>query len=312
MAAARVVVAGAVVAVLVLVVRDQGADLQHEVGRLSIASALGALALGLAAVGVSLFSWRFALAAVGARLPVRACIEVFFPSQLGKYLPGSVWPVVAQAQLGQRHGVSRTRMAAGSLLALGLSVVVASLLGAVLLPVLAGHGGTGRGAAVAVVVVVLVGVAVLHPRVLGPTLEWVLRRLRGEPVGTPDGRQILQSAAASAASWLLFGAHAAVLAHGLGGSGRAQLVALFGMPLASAAGVIVVFAPAGAGVRESVLVLLLRGRLGVEGATALVLLSRGLLAAADVIAAALGGLLRLAHRRDSRTPLGAPVQDRES
>jgi hypothetical protein len=304
--AARAAVALAVAAVLALVVHDQGADLRRELGRLSLANAAAALALGLAGVAMSLLSWRSALAALGARLPLRACAEVFFPSQLGKYLPGSVWPLVAQVQLGQRFGVARTRMAAGSLLALGLSVVVASLMGAVLLPVLAGHGDADRVVAVAVVVVVVVGLAFLHPRILGPVLDRALRLLRRDPVGTPDGREIVRAVAASALSWLLFGAHVAVLAHGLGGSGRAVLIALFGMPLASAAGVIVVIAPAGAGVRETILVLLLRGRLGVEAATALVLLSRGLLTVADVLAAACGGLLRLAHRGGSRPPTGAP------
>lgn len=308
-ASVRILVAVAVLAALVLVVRDQGAGLRHELGRVPPADLVGALALGLAAVWFSLLSWRAALAAVGARLPVLACVRVFLPSQLGKYLPGSVWPVVAQSQLGQRYGIARTRMATGSLLALGLSVVVASAIGAVLLPLLAGSGDTGLALTVVLAAAVVVGAACLHPRVLGPLLDRVLRLLRRPPVGRLDGREIARAAGAAAVAWLLFGAHAALLTYGLGGRGLAPVIAVIGLPLSSAAGILVVLAPAGAGVRETVLVLLLRGRLGTEAATALVLLSRGLLAAADLLAAAVGaGTDGLMRRREGPRPAPRPVE----
>src|SRR5919202_314074 len=43
--------------------------------------------------------------AAAARRPVAAGARVFFLGQLGKYLPGSLWPVMAQMELGRDHQV---------------------------------------------------------------------------------------------------------------------------------------------------------------------------------------------------------------
>jgi hypothetical protein len=63
------------------------------------------------------------------------------------------------------------------------------------------------------------------------------------------------------------------------------------MALAVAAGILFIPAPAGAGLRELVLVLVLKGDLGAGGALALVVASRVLLVIADVVLAALGAAI---------------------
>jgi len=58
----------------------------------------------------------------GLEIPV-AWLEgsgVFFVTQLGKYIPGSVWPVMAQMELGRRWGAPRRTMLSANILLLAL------------------------------------------------------------------------------------------------------------------------------------------------------------------------------------------------
>ncbi len=41
---------------------------------------------------------------LGSPLPPAGSLRVFFLGQLGKYVPGSVWPAVAQMELGRDYG----------------------------------------------------------------------------------------------------------------------------------------------------------------------------------------------------------------
>ncbi|NTV38669.1 MAG: UPF0104 family protein, partial [Demequinaceae bacterium] len=68
-----------------------------------------AFATGLAfvALGFNTLSWRAVMRSVGLEAPLREASGVFLVSQAGKYVPGAVWPVVAQAEFAQAHGVSR-------------------------------------------------------------------------------------------------------------------------------------------------------------------------------------------------------------
>ena len=67
---------------------------------------LAALALSMAAVAMSFVIWRGTMAVLGSRVPVRVGARMFFVGQLGKYLPGSVWPVVAQMRMGRDAAVA--------------------------------------------------------------------------------------------------------------------------------------------------------------------------------------------------------------
>jgi hypothetical protein len=77
---------------------------------------VGSLGLALLTVLAGLFTsflgWRAVLADYGGRLPLAGGLRVFFLSQLGKYLPGSIWPAVAQMELGREYKVPRRVSAA--------------------------------------------------------------------------------------------------------------------------------------------------------------------------------------------------------
>src|SRR5262245_64481590 len=49
--------------------------------------------------------WKHCLAALGSPVSSAAAREIFFPAQVGKYLPGSVWPFLAQMKFARERGV---------------------------------------------------------------------------------------------------------------------------------------------------------------------------------------------------------------
>jgi uncharacterized membrane protein YbhN (UPF0104 family) len=259
---------------------------------------LGSLALALVAVGMSFLLWRGVLDLLGSPVPVRTAARIFFVAQLGKYLPGSLWPVVAQMRMGKEAGIPRQRIALAFALTLGLSVVWGLLIGLLGLPALV-TGGEGHLAWA--LLVVPLGVLLLLPRPLNWVLDRGLRLLRRPGLEQPlPGRAVVVGSAWTVAFWVVFGLHVWLLAVGVGADPLVALpVAIGGFALAFSVGPLLVVLPAGAGVREAALVVLLSPVLGVAPATAVALTSRGVLMVTDGLLAVGAGVL--APRR--RTPV---------
>jgi len=241
---------------------------------------LGSLALALAGVWMSFELWRGTLAALGSPVARRPAARLFFVAQLGKYLPGSVWPVVAQMRMGRELGIPRQRTALAFLLTLGLSVLVGMLVGLAALPALLRAEGSGVLWGLLALPVLL---ALLVPTVLNNLLERGLRLLRRPGLDAPlAGRDIAQALLWSIAFWVVYGGHVWLLAVGMGADPLEALpVAIGGFAIAFSIGPLLVVLPAGAGVREAVLVVLLAGILTTPEATAVALTSRGVLMLTD-------------------------------
>lgn len=252
-----------------------------DIGPLAI---VGGLAAVLVAMVASMQVWRVLLAGLGSPLPVRAAARVVFVGQLGKYLPGSVWPVLAQMELGTAHRVPRRRSATASVLTMLVSLLGGLLTALVTLPFVAG-ATPYRWAFLAAPLLL----AALHPRVLNPVLDRLLRLAKRPALEQPlTGRSIAVALGWSLASWVLYGVQIWLCAARLGvADGRVMLLAVGGFAFAWSVGFIVVFAPAGAGVRDVLLVAVLGPVLGVGGATAIAVVSRILMTVGDLATAAI-------------------------
>lgn len=233
-------------------------------------------------------TWRAALADLGSRLPLAVVGRIFFVGQLGKYLPGSVWPMVMQAELGSDHGVARRRTAATTVFALllsicsGLAVVLATL------PFVPDVVPPGFAWVVLLVVPLIV---VLHPALLGHLLDRGLRLVGREPL---DRHTSVRGTAAAllwaASSWLCAGVQVWALAVPLGAPLTVRTLALGagGYALAWVVGFVVVVAPAGAGAREVALAAVLATVLDAGAVVVVVLISRVLFTVTDVALAGIG------------------------
>jgi hypothetical protein len=256
---------------------------------LSFIAAVAGLACGA-------FAWRVLLADLGVPLSIRVTARVFFLGQLGKYLPGGVWQIAAQMELGREHGAGRKQVGTVAVLAMAVSLVTGLLVAVICLPLTSSRALHRAGW---LLLLLPLGIALLHPRVLGYGINRALRLVRREPLDRlPSRRGVLGAAAWSLGTWVCYGAHLYVLARPLAESGhRLPLLALGGYSLAWTVGFLVVVAPAGAGAREAVLVAALAPAMSAAAATAIAVISRLVMTGADFGYAALAGL---GSRRRSR------------
>ncbi len=280
----------AMVVAFALVLRGQWDDIVDSLGRQHWYAVLAALVLALVGVVLSFVLWRGTLAVLGSRLPPRPAARLFFVTQLGKYLPGAVWPVLAQMRLGKELGVPRQRMGLAFLLTLGLSTLVGVLVGTAALPALL--RAEGRAVLLGLLAVPLL-LALLVPAVLNALLGTGLRVLRRPGLERPlhEG-DVVRGVGSALVFWLVYGGHVWLLAVGLGADPWPALpVAIGGFAIAFSLGPLLVVLPAGAGVREAVLIVLLHAVLPTPDATAVALTSRGVLMATDGLLALGAALL---------------------
>lgn len=288
---------GTALALAVWYVLGNRAALARAAADLSATDLLLVVALGALYVWCTLLAWRAVLADLGSPLGLRRAVAVFGISQLGKYVPGGVWNIVAAAEVGAGHDVPRSRSAASMLVAVAVSVASGAAVGAVALPFVSADA---LGAWSWVVWAAPAVVVVLAPPVLNRLIGLAVRVARRGALEHPMTWGGLGRAAAwSVAGWLVAGAQLWVLctALGLPPTARTFALAAGGWALAWTAGFLFVVAPAGAGVRELVLAAVLAGALPAPAAALAVLVSRVILTVLDLLLAGVGLLVTRAIGR---------------
>ncbi|MGH3991573.1 MAG: hypothetical protein ACRDSN_03810, partial [Pseudonocardiaceae bacterium] len=194
--------------------------------------------------------------------------------------PGTVWAYVAHAKLGREHGVSASRTTAASVLFVLAHTATGAVVAGLVLPFASG-AVFGRFGWVALLAPLLL--ACLHPRLVLPVLRWLHRVLgRGTAPERVSGAAILRALGWLTVTWIGYGISMLLLLAPVTRSDTEALLApmaLGGFALAwtvgfLAAGVLVV-TPAGLGVREVALLMVLGPIVyGGGAAAAVVLLSR--------------------------------------
>jgi uncharacterized membrane protein YbhN (UPF0104 family) len=280
----------AIVLAIVAVARDRHrvSDAIGRIGGGPLAASVAAAAVGVA---VTVLLWGDVLDGLDARVPRLVAARVFFPSQLGKYLPGALWPVLAQMEFGRRRGISRRRMLSANALMLVLSLAVGLVVAALCLPT-SGPDALRRYWWTFVFLPLLV--VLLVPRVIPGLVDRIFARLGREPL---DARlpvaASLRASGWSVLNWAGLGLHVYLLARPFGASGgQAFLAATGGTALAVCAGILFIPAPAGAGIRDAVLVATLAPSIGSANALAVALVSRVILIIVDLALAGLALLIR--------------------
>lgn len=287
-----------VVALAVVALVVDGEEFLVGVRRLGVPLLLVALLFTMANVLLSAVAWRSVLADLGSVMSTRATGQVFFVGQLGKYLPGSLWHVVAQVELAADHGVSRRRSASATVVHVVIVFTTALLLGVAgfaLVPDLLPGGYRW----LAVLVVPLL--ALLWPPVLNRVLARVLAVARRPALEhTISVRGAFRTTAWAFASWLAIGVQTLLLVQRVGDipwSVRLVVLSVTAFALAWCVGFVTFISPAGAGAREAALVLMLSGVLSPGRALLVAVVSRVLMTASDL---GLAGLAIVLERRRAR------------
>jgi uncharacterized membrane protein YbhN (UPF0104 family) len=295
---ARYVVLVAVLAAVAYTLWRNWPEVSRELGRLSWTAVLASFAVGLAPPVLTMLGWRVLLSDLGTTLALPPAASVFLVGQLGKYLPGSVWTVVMQTEMGHRLHVPRRRMAVVGVIMLGLSVLGGAVVAVPAIPVFLSRDETGVSPWWGVAGVVLALVA-LWPPLLNAVIRRGLRLLRREPLEHElSGGAVLRCMAWIIGAWVFSGISVFVLARSLATdapAGTLLYVCICVYALASVLGMLAILLPAGIGLRDAVLGIGLATVMTPAAAAAVVVVARFLAVVVDVLVAGVAWLWARRH-----------------
>jgi glycosyltransferase 2 family protein len=213
------------------------------------------VAVTLAASGMIAIAlpWSDVVRVLGAGLARGEAVLLYFVGEIGKYLPGGVWPVVGRGEMAVRGGMRRPVAYSSVLFSLAVLYLAALLVAAGLLPIVLVSGGSSS-TPVLLVLLVPVGLAVLHPRVLGVVLATAARLVRRElTLELPPWSAMVTLVLRYIPAWLLIGSATWAVARALGAD-IGWVEVCFATVLSWSAGFLVAPAPGGVGVREAAFV----------------------------------------------------------
>jgi hypothetical protein len=227
----------------------------------------------LASYALLIAVWRGMLSAWGSDLPAFVATRIWFVSNLGKYVPGKVWQIVAMGAMSQQAGVPAAAAVGASLL-----IAVINILAGVAVILVTGADALSLPPVAAVGLAIAAVSVVMMPSLLPRMVRWV-GTLAGRDLTMPPLRfaVIAQTFAGCAIAWMLYGWAFQLLALGTipdaGGATR-HYIALF--TSSYIAGYVTPWAPGGLLVREGALVaqMDLYGLTTASGAFVLSLVSR--------------------------------------
>jgi glycosyltransferase 2 family protein len=229
----------------------------------------GALVLAAAGTAAGAFIWLAILRGLGVRTE-RRWVWLFFQTQLGKYIPGSVWQYAGRTAVARTHGLPVRDVAMSLPIEFVAAAIAAGATGAFLL------GWWGAAVLAAAVIVLLV----------------IERPSRVRAVAVPT---TIRTTLLFVPVWLILGASFWLCTRGLVGTPAGDLAFYIGaFAIAWLAGLVAIYAPGGIGVREAVLVVFLGGRIGAADALVVAAASRLILILVDVL---LAGIATAALRR---------------
>ncbi len=291
------------VAALVFVVRSIAAE-RTQIADAFATADLAWLVVGAvaAAVGMTAIAlpWRRVIALLGDDMPTREVVGRYYVGEIGKYLPGGVWPILGRGELAVRWGVSRVAAYGSVLLSLLALYLAAALVVTAGLPVLlAGDDGTGP---IAVVLLLPLGLLGLHPAIMRRVLDLGERLIRRPlDLPTPAWGASVGLVLRYLPAWFAIGGATWAVARALD-PGAGILDVGVAAVLSWLVGFVLIPVPGGVGVREAAFVAA-AGSLDPGIAAAVAVTARALFVAVDGTGALLGSA---ALRRSAR---GVAVRD---
>lgn len=241
---------------------------------------------------ITVSSWSMiARVAANAEIPTSASLAQIVTVNLGKYVPGKIWGIVARGTLMTKYGATRRGIVNASILEQFYLLFTAACVGAF-------SWGLSRAGVIRVSVVLaslgLVAAGVFAPRVFLSAWNRALHKLRpgtAMPTITPptfsDGAALIGRYVLIWVSLGAFFAGLTIAISDIDGSVSTLGLLIFTNTTAYVGGFVALFAPGGLGVRESIGAGLLAGSLGLEEAAFVMVAYRILIMIGELIAAAL-------------------------
>lgn len=246
---------------------------------------LASAALVWVTLAIFLAAWTWSLRWCAVRVRYLDAARIWFTANLARFIPGTVWQFASLAALATRYGVSPLAATATVLLEQVVLLITGLAVLAALTPAVL-HAAWWQAAFAAAAALGALGLAL--PRPGGRLGEWLGRRVPGVRVlwSGMTAARLGRFTATLIVPWIIYGIAFRLLALGLLGTPGGSWGFYIAVFTASyVAGVIAVFAPAGLGVREVVLIGALSPQLGGGDAVILAAASRIWLTALELLGA---------------------------
>ena len=227
------------------------------------------LLLGLAAMTSIGWIWVTMIVARSHNVRHRNAMSWYFTGQLGKYVPGGIWPIVGRAELAVRNGIPRLDAYAST----GLSLVTTYAAAVVTI----GIGAAATNGHRLIAALIAIGLVAAYAAFSQPSLRAIIIRIasRVSPSASSltDPKRLARLTVVHVPAWILMSLSTSVTATAFGANiSIADMI--FITSTSWLAGFVVVGVPGGIGVREAVFTSLAGGIIGTPLAVSLALMSR--------------------------------------
>jgi len=244
------------------------------------------LLLGLAAMTSIGWIWVTMIVARSHNVRHRNAMSWYFTGQLGKYVPGGIWPIVGRAELAVRNGIPRLDAYAST----GLSLVTTYSAAVVTIGIGAAATTGHRLIAVLISISLVLAFAAFSQPSLRAAIIRVATRVSPSASSLTDPKRLARLTVVHIPAWILMSLSTSVTATAFGAKISIADM-LFITTTSWLAGFVVVGVPGGIGVREAVFTSLAGGIIGTPMAVSLALMSRVVFIAVDLTGALVSSVI---------------------
>lgn len=257
---------------------------------------------GLCAMSLIGVNWLWIMSAAGAHTTLRRGMSWYFVGQLGKYVPGGIWPIVGQAELAHRGATPRPVAYTSTAISMAATFLGAAVVGAAT-GLYALDDQRWIAAALAGGLVVAFGIYLVPSA--RAALATLAGRIARRPVRLPAPPWIATLIGRHLPVWFFFSGMSIFTVAALDTPLDARLVfRLIAVTCLSwMAGFVIIGLPGGIGVRETVFISMMTAPLGAGTAVSVAVVSRAVSVAVDL----LGAAMSVPFARTASTPATAPI-----
>jgi uncharacterized membrane protein YbhN (UPF0104 family) len=227
---------------------------------------------------IQIWAWYLITLKLGIAISLSETLGSWFYSQLGKYLPGKVWLLLARFYFYESKGKSKKAISIALYLEMVTLIVAGGLIFLVALLFFKEVGPfySGKQFWYLVLLLILFAFIFLHPQVLQKILNWALVPFKREPLFLSISySDVLWILSVCILSWVIGGISFYLFIDSVYPVSSETILFLTGaLAFSSILGIVAIFAPSGLGVREGTLVYLLSFIMPVSVAVIISILTR--------------------------------------
>ena len=275
-------------------------EMKDSFSHLTWSSLVGAVFFAFMSMSYLGWMWGRLLLRRGYKVPRAQLVSWYYTGQLGKYVPGGVWAVVGRAEMAVRGGVPRADAYSVTGLSMFTTYSAAALCAA--LGSLLSWERPIIGAALLLALVFGLSVYAIAP--LRQRLVGLLRKITSGTNELTAPKDMLALTIVQVPAWIMISLSTTITAHAFGAE-VGVLHMFFVSSLSWLIGFLVIGAPGGLGVRESIFTGLLSASVGTSTALSLAVASRMIFVTVDFLGALIFNVIA---RKLKPTVSEAPTQ----